>query len=194
MLGINPRGSSGRGFDFARAIYADWGNLDVKDVLAVVDHAIAIGVADPKRLGVGGRSYGGILTNYVIASDPRFAAAVSEAGSSNMFGMYGVDQYSAAYEIELGTPWHDTDAYMRVSYPFFHVDRIVTPTLFMCLQSDFNVPCAGSEQMYQALRSTGIATRLIIYPGQNHQPTGPSYLYHRQKRHLDWYDRYLGKP
>ncbi len=194
VLGINPRGSSGRGFDFARAIYADWGNLDVKDVLAVVDHAIAIGVADPKRLGVGGRSYGGILTNYVIASDPRFAAAVSEAGSSNMFGMYGVDQYSASYEIELGTPWNNTDAYMRVSYPFFHVDRIVTPTLFMCLQSDFNVPCAGAEQMYQALRSTGVATRLILYPGQNHQPTVPSYLYHRQKLHLAWYDKYLGKP
>ena len=194
VIGVNPRGSSGRGFDFARAIYADWGNLDVKDVLAVVDHAIATGVADPKRLGVGGRSYGGILTNYVIASDPRFTAAVSEAGSSNMFGMYGVDQYSASYEIELGTPWNNTDAYLRVSYPFFHVDRIVTPTLFMCLQSDFNVPCAGSEQMYQALRSTGVATRLILYPGQNHQPTVPSYLYHRQKLHLAWYDRYLGKP
>ena len=194
VLGVNPRGSSGRGFDFARAIYADWGNRDVQDVLAVVDHAIEIGVADPKRLAVGGRSYGGILTNYVIASDRRFAAAVSEAGSSNMFGMYGVDQYSASYEIELGTPWNDTDAYMRVSYPFFQVDRIVTPTLFMCLQSDFNVPCVGSEQMYQALRSSGIATRLIIYPGQNHQPTVPSYLYHRQKLHLDWYDKYLAKP
>ena len=81
-----------------------------------------------------------------------------------------------------------------MSYPFLHADRIRTPTLFLGGEKDFNVPIAGGEQMYQALRSTGIATRLIIYPGQNHQPTVPSYLYHRQKRHLDWYDRYLGKP
>lgn len=191
VVAVNPRGSSGRGFDFSRAIYADWGNKDVADVLAGVDHVVKLGVADPDRLGIGGRSYGSILTNYVIASDKRFKAAVSGAGSSNMFAMYGHDQYVREYQLELGTPWANPEAYERVSYPFLHADRIVTPTLFYCAEKDFNVPCLGAEQMYQALRSRGLATELVIYPGENHALTVPSYLRDRMQRLLNWYDRFL---
>ena len=193
VVAVNPRGSSGRGFDFARAIYADWGNKDVADVLAGVDHVVKLGIADPDRLGVGGRSYGGILTNYVIARDKRFKAAVSGAGSSNMLGMYGYDQYTREYELELGTPWANRDAYDRTSYPFLHADRIVTPTLFYCAEKDFNVPCLGAEQMYQALRSRDLPTELVIYPGENHPLTVPTYLRDRMKRLIAWYDRFL-KP
>jgi dipeptidyl aminopeptidase/acylaminoacyl peptidase len=191
VVAVNPRGSSGRGFDFARAIYADWGNKDVRDVLAGVDYVLKLGVADPDRLGIGGRSYGSILTNYVIASDKRFKAAVSGAGSSNMLGMYGYDQYTREYELELGTPWANREAYDRTSYPFLHADRIVTPTLFYCAEKDFNVPCLGAEQMYQALRSRGLDTQLVIYPGENHPLTVPSYLRDRMQRLLAWYDRFL---
>jgi dipeptidyl aminopeptidase/acylaminoacyl peptidase len=191
VVAVNPRGSSGRGFDFARAIYADWGNKDVADVLAGVDHAVKLGIADPRRLGVGGRSYGGILTNYVIASDKRFKAAVSGAGTSNMFGNYGHDQYVREYELELGQPWANREAYDRTSYPFLHADRIVTPTLFYCAEKDFNVPCIGAEQMYQALRSRDLATELVIYPGENHALSVPSYLRDRMQRLLAWYDRFL---
>jgi dipeptidyl aminopeptidase/acylaminoacyl peptidase len=191
VVGVNPRGSSGRGFDFSRAIYADWGNRDVADVLAGVDHVVARGVADPDRLGIGGRSYGGILTNYVIARDRRFKAAVSGAGSSNMLGMYGHDQYTREYELELGTPWANREAYDRTSYPFLHADRIVTPTLFYCAEDDFNVPCLGAEQMYQALRSRDLPTQLVIYPGENHPITVPTYLRDRMQRLLGWYDRFL---
>src|SRR5437667_908313 len=88
----NPRGSSGRGERYSTAIYADWGNKDAQDVLAAVDYAVAQGVADPARLGVGGWSYGGVLTNYVIAQDRRFKAAVSGAGISNILAGYGTDQ------------------------------------------------------------------------------------------------------
>jgi dipeptidyl aminopeptidase/acylaminoacyl peptidase len=193
VVAVNPRGSSGRGFDFARAIYADWGNKDVADVLAGVDHVVAMGVADPNRLGVGGRSYGGILTNYVIANDKRFKAAVSGAGSSNMLGMYGHDQYTREYELELGTPWANPEAYDRTSYPFLHAGQIVTPTLFYCSEKDFNVPCLGAEQMYQALRSRDLPTGLVVYPGENHPLTVPTYLRDRMQRLLAWYDRYL-KP
>jgi dipeptidyl aminopeptidase/acylaminoacyl peptidase len=193
VVAANPRGSSGRGFDFARAIYADWGNKDAADVLAAVDHAVKIGVADPNRLGIGGRSYGSILTNHVIARDRRFKAAVSGAGSSNMIGMYGYDQYAREYELELGTPWANPEVYERASFPFLHADRIVTPTLFYCTEKDFNVPCLGTEQMYQALRSLGVPTRLVIYPGENHPLTVPSYISDRMHRLLGWYDRFL-KP
>jgi dipeptidyl aminopeptidase/acylaminoacyl peptidase len=80
---------------------------------------------------------------------------------------------------------------MKLSYPFFHVDRIKTPTLFMGSQNDFNVPVAGAEQMYQALRSLGIPTELVIYPNQNHGLSTPSYVKDRLERYIAWFDKYL---
>jgi dipeptidyl aminopeptidase/acylaminoacyl peptidase len=192
VVGVNPRGSSGRGFEFAKAIYADWGNVDTADVLAGVDHVVALGVADPERLGVGGHSYGGILTDQVIARDGRFKAAVSSAGAANFLGMWGVDMYIREYALELGQPWRDREKYERVSYPFFHADRITTPTLFLCNELDDNVPCVGSMQMYQALKSLDVPTRLVIYPNEYHGLTVPSYLADRMRRMLDWYGLYLG--
>jgi len=189
----NPRGSSGRGEPFATAIYADWGNKDAQDVLAAVDYAVAQGLADPGRLGVGGWSYGGILTNYVIAQDHRFKAAVSGASISNVLAGYGTDQYVREYEGELGVPWKAPDTWVRLSFPFLHADRINTPTLFLCGDKDFNVPLLNSEQMYQALRSIGVATQLVIYPGTHHAINKPSYRRDRLERYLVWYDKYL-KP
>lgn len=191
VLSVNYRGSAGRGAAFQKAIFADWGNKEVVDLLGAVDHLVAIGLADPDRLGIGGWSYGGILTNYTIATDARFKAAVSGAGSSLQLSMYGVDQYIVQYEEELGPPWKTPDLWMKVSYPFFRADRIKTPTLFLCAEKDFNVPCAGSEQMYQALRSLGIPTELVIYPGQYHSLTVPSYQRDRLERYLAWFDKYL---
>lgn len=193
IVALNPRGSSGKGFDFAKEIYADWGNKDVQDVLAGVDHVIKMGIADPQRLGIGGWSYGSILTNAVIARDTRFKAAVSGAGASNMYAMYGHDQYIREYELELGTPWKNRKLYDQASYPFLHADRINTPTLFQCAEKDLNVPCLGAEQMYQALRSLNVPTQLVIYPGENHGLIVPSYLRDRLERNLAWYDRFL-KP
>jgi dipeptidyl aminopeptidase/acylaminoacyl peptidase len=188
---MNPRGSSGRGEQFSLGIFADWGNKDVQDVVAGVDYAVSKGIADPDHLGVGGWSYGGILTNYVIASDTRFKAAISGAGSSNFLADFGTDMYIREYDAELGPPWKNPDTYIKLSYPFLHADRIVTPTLFMCGQKDFNVPLLNSEQMYQALRSLGIETQLIIYPGQYHGISKPSYLRDRLERYLGWYDKHL---
>jgi len=191
VLGANPRGSSGRGEKFSLGIWADWGNKDSQDVLGAVDYAVAEGIADPNRLGVGGWSYGGILTNQVIARDPRFKAAITGAGQSNALAGYGTDQYVREYEAELGTPWGNTDTWMRVSYPFYHADRIVTPTLFMCGDKDFNVPLLNSEQMYQSLRSLGRETQLVIYPGEYHQIRRPSFERDRLRRYVDWYGKHL---
>ena len=194
-LVVNPnyRGSSGRGREFSRAIYADWGNLEIQDIHAVVDKLVADGLADPERLGIGGWSYGGMSTNYAIATDTRFAAGVSGAGIANMLTGYGTDQYITQYENELSLPWVSIDPYVKISYPFLHADRIETPTLFMCGEKDFNVPLINSEQMYQALRSLNVPTQLIIYPGQFHGLTKPSYIQDRLERMIDWYGRYLGE-
>jgi dipeptidyl aminopeptidase/acylaminoacyl peptidase len=193
VVAANPRGSSGRGEKFSTAIWADWGNKDGQDVLAAVDHAVGAGVADPERLGIGGWSYGGILTNQVIARDRRFKAAISGAGQSNALAGYGTDQYIREYEAELGRPWANPEVWMRVSFPFFHADRIVTPTLFLCGEKDFNVPLLNSEQMFQALKSLGRETELVIYPGEYHDISKPSYKRDRQQRYLEWYNRYLQK-
>jgi dipeptidyl aminopeptidase/acylaminoacyl peptidase len=190
-VGPNPRGSSGRGEAFSKVIFADWGNKDGQDVRTAVDHLIERGIADPARLGVSGWSYGGILTNYVIVQDPRFKAAVSGAGISNILAGYGTDQYIREYEAELGPPWKTPDLWIRLSSPFLHADRIVTPTLFMCGEEDFNVPLLNTEQMYQALRSLGRDTQLVIYPGEYHGLETPSYLRDRLQRHLDWFGKYL---
>ena len=191
VLQINYRGSSGRGTKYQKAIYADWGNLEVVDLLAGVDGVIKSGVADPDRLGICGWSYGGILTDYTIASDPRFKAAVSGASSALQLSMYGVDQYIVQYDSEMGQPWKHPDVWLKVSYPFFHADRIKTPTLYMGGDKDFNVPLVGAEQMYQALKSNGVDTQLVVYPGQHHGLSIPSYQRDRLERWVAWFDKYL---
>jgi dipeptidyl aminopeptidase/acylaminoacyl peptidase len=194
VLAVNYRGSSGRGAAFAQAIVADWGHKEVADLLGAVDYAVREKIADPHRLGVGGWSYGGILTDYLIASDTRFKAAISGAGSANQLATYGTDQYILQYNAELQPPWAATPLWLKVSYPFFHADRIKTPTLFLGGDKDFNVPIAGGEQMYAALRTLGVPAQLIVYPGQHHLLTRPSYIKDRLQRYLDWFDRYLGAP
>jgi dipeptidyl aminopeptidase/acylaminoacyl peptidase len=191
VISVNYRGSSGRGAAFQKAIFADWGNKEVVDLVGAVDSTIASGIADPDRLGIGGWSYGGILTDYTIATDQRFKAAVSGAGSALQLSMYGVDQYITQYENEIGVPWKAQDLWIKISYPFFHADRIKTPTLFLGGEKDFNVPIVGGEQMYQALKSQGIDTQLIIYPGQFHGITMPSYQRDRLERYLAWFNKYL---
>jgi dipeptidyl aminopeptidase/acylaminoacyl peptidase len=150
-------------------------------------------IADPQRLGIGGWSYGGILTDYTIATDTRFKAGISGAGSANQISMYGSDQYILQYNAELGAPWKNEKLWLQLSYPFFHADRIRTPTLFLGGEKDFNVPVAGGEQMYEALRTQGVPTQLVVYPGQFHLFERPSYIKDRMVRDLAWYDRYL-KP
>jgi len=83
------------------------------------------------------------------------------------------------YNAEMGPPWQTTRRWLKVSYPFFHADRIRTPTL------------AGGEQMYEALRTLGVPTELIIYPGEYHVLTRPSFLIDRFRRYLAWMAKYL---
>ena len=187
----NPRGSTGYGRDFSYALFAKWGEPDFDDEMAVVDQAVAMGVADADRLGVGGWSYGGILTNYVISKTTRFKAATSGASISNILAGYGTDHYQYEYEAELGLPWKNAEAYLKLSGPFLKADQIKTPTLFLCGEADMNVPLLNTEQMYQAVRRLGVPAELIIYPGQNHGLTKPSYLKDRYERYVKWYDTYL---
>lgn len=191
VLNVNYRGSAGRGAAYSESIFGDWGNKEVADLLAGVNAMVASGDVDPERLGIGGWSYGGILTDYTIASDGRFKAAISGAGSADQISMYGVDQYVIQYDQELGPPWKNPDLWVKISYPFFKAERIHTPTLFLGGDLDFNVPLVGGEQMYQALKTLGVPTELIVYPGQHHGISRPSFVRDRLERYLAWYDKYL---
>jgi dipeptidyl aminopeptidase/acylaminoacyl peptidase len=191
VLNVNYRGSNGRGKQYQQSIFAEWGQKEVVDLLASVDEAVKQGIADPERLGIGGWSYGGILTDYTIATTTRFKVAISGAGMGNPFGFYGVDMYIFQYDNELGPPWKNPENYIKLGYPFLHADRIKTPTLFMGGDKDMNVPINGGEQMYQALRSLDVPTELVIYPGQFHGFTRPSFIRDRYERYFAWYDKYL---
>jgi dipeptidyl aminopeptidase/acylaminoacyl peptidase len=190
VLQPNPRGSSGYGQDFCKAIFADWGNKDYQDDMAMVDYAIAQGVADPDKLGVGGWSYGGISTDFIIAQTTRFKAAISGAGSAFFAALYGHDEYVLDYDVELGHPWENRAVWDKIS-PINKVANITTPTLFMGGDIDWNVPIIGGEQMYQALKSLGRETELVVYPGEFHSFKTPSHIKDRLERNLSWYAHYV---
>jgi dipeptidyl aminopeptidase/acylaminoacyl peptidase len=186
----NPRGSSGYGQKFCQAIFADWGNKDYQDDVAMVDYAIEQGIADPDGLGVGGHSYGAISTDFIIAQTSRFKGAISDAGEALNVTLYGHDQYQKDYDTELGPPWENQALWDRLS-PFYRVTKITTPTLFMGGNLDWNVPIIGGEQMYQAMKSLGRETELVIYPDEYHEFKSPSHIKDRLERQLAWFGHYV---
>jgi dipeptidyl aminopeptidase/acylaminoacyl peptidase len=194
VLNVNYRGSSGRGAAYQQAIAGNWGHLEIQDLMASVDQVIGEGLVDPNRMGVGGWSYGGILTDYTIASTNRFKAASSGAGTGDPIGLYGVDEYILQYNNEIGYPWVVTQKYIDLGYPFYHANRIHTPTLYMGGTSDMNVPLVGGKQMYEALKTLNVPSELIVYPNQFHGFTRPSFILDRYERWFAWYDKWvLGK-
>jgi dipeptidyl aminopeptidase/acylaminoacyl peptidase len=186
----NPRGSSGYGQKFCQAIFADWGNKDYQDDMAMVDYAVEQGIADPDKLGVGGWSYGGISTDFIIGQTTRFKAAISGAGEALNTSLYGHDQYQKDYETELGLPWQNHTLWDKLS-PFYKVEKITAPTLFMGGNIDWNVPILGGEQMYQALKSLGRTTELVVYPDEYHEFKTPSHIKDRLERYIAWYAHYV---
>ncbi len=187
----NPRGSSGYGNAHGMALWQKWGEPDVDDVMAAVSEAVELGIADEDRLGVGGWSYGGILTNYLITRRPDvFKGAVTGASMALLVANFGHDHYQLGNEREWGLPWENREMWERLS-PFNDVDKVETPTLVMGGEKDWNVPIQNSEQLYQALRRRGVPTELVVYPGQPHGIGVPSYQRDRWERYLAWYDKWV---
>jgi dipeptidyl aminopeptidase/acylaminoacyl peptidase len=194
VLNVNYRGSDGRGIAYQKAIWANWGVDEVQDIEACVNKVIHEGIVDPKRMGVGGWSYGGITTDFMIASTNEFRAASAGAGMGDPLEFYGVDEYVNQYNFELGPPWKNLERYIRIGYPLLHADRIHTPTLFMGGTSDFNVPLVGGEQMYEALQTLHVPSALIVFPQEFHGFTRPTYIQDRYQYWFNWYDKWvLGK-
>ena len=125
-------------------------------------------------------------------SHAAYAAAIAGAGSSFFAALYGHDQYILDYDTELGQPWANRAVWDKISF-FYQVDKITTPTLFMGGEIDWNVPIIGSEEMYEAMKSLGRETELVVYPGEYHGFKTPSHIKDRLERNLAWYAHYVKK-
>lgn len=189
----NFRGSWGYGQAFSEALVRKWGDVDYSDSMDAVDFAIDKGWVDEEQLATYGWSWGGFLTNHIITKTDRFKAAVSGAGETLAVVNYGHDEWIRLWEEELGPPWlaENREKWDQVS-PFWSLDKVTTPTLVVASEHDWNMPVINSEQLYIALKRQGVPTQLIVYPGEHHNFSAPSYERDFYERVFDWVETYLG--
>ena len=193
VLRINPRGSSGYGRTFRFANMNDWGGKDFLDLMAGVDEAIKMGVADPDRLAVMGWSYGGFMTSWVVTHTHRFKAAAVGAGVTDLWSFTGTSDIPGFLpDYFSGEPWNSFDGYFNHS-PMAFVKGVTTPTLILHGEADVRVPTTQGYEFYNALKRQGVTTKMVVYPRTPHGPREPKFLLDIMQRHLDWVDQHLGK-
>ena len=193
VLRANPRGSTGYGLAFRSANVDDWGGGDYQDLMAGVDAAIQMGVADPDRLAVMGWSYGGYMTNWVITQTSRFKAAATGAGLSDLISMWGTNDIPSTLDDYFEGPWFEQpERYIRMS-PLAHVDKVTTPTLILHGGSDIRVPTTQGYEMYSAIKRRGVPAEMVVYPRQPHGPQEPKFVLDIMRRHVEWVAKYIGE-
>jgi dipeptidyl aminopeptidase/acylaminoacyl peptidase len=190
VLYPNVRGSTGYGHRFVEMNRADWGGGDFKDVMAGVDWAIARGIADPNRLGIGGWSYGGYMAAWAVTQTTRFKAAVSGAPVIDMASEFGTENGSAYDEWFYGTPYEKLEGFIKSS-PITFVKHAKTPTLLLQGEDDETDPIGQSRQFHRGLKRYGVETDLVVYPREPHGLREEKHLLDRLNRIVAWYDKYL---
>lgn len=195
VIFCNPRGSDGRGNDFAD-IRGKYGTIDYDDIMKCLDTAIINNEnIDTERLGVTGGSYGGFMTNWIIGHTNRFKAAVSQRSISNWISMFSTTDigYYFADDQNSATPWSDYEKLWWHS-PLKYADNVHTPTLFIHSDEDYRCWIAEGIQMFTALKYHGVDARMCIFKGENHELSRSGKPLHRIKRLqeiLNWFDKYL---
>ena len=188
----NIRGSSGYGEKFIEMNRGDWGGGDYRDVMAGVDDLVKRGIADPKRLGIGGWSYGGYMSEWAITQTDMFRAAVSGAGLSNLISEFGTEQGPSYDEWFYGLPYEpEKVAGFLNSSPFVHLKNVKTPTLILQGDADPVDPPGQSQELYRGLKRYGVETELVVYPREPHGFHEEKHLVDRLNRILAWYDKHL---
>ena len=191
VLMPNPRGSTGRGPEFSNAIYGDVGGGEYRDLMSGVDAMIARGIADPNRLGVGGWSWGGYMTAWVVSQSGRFKAAVMGAGLPNMVSDNGLgDIPSANLSYFETSPYHDPQPYWDRS-AIKYIRNANTPTLILHGEADDRVHPGQGREMYVALRTLGVETQFVTYPREGHPIKERKHQLDLVGRIVSWYDRFL---
>lgn len=192
VLRPNPRGSSGYGTEFRRANTKDWGFGDYQDLMTGVDKVIAMGVADPERLGVMGWSYGGFMTSWIVTQTQRFKAASAGAPVTNLMSFNGTADIPAFVPDYFGGQfWEIMDVYQKHS-PMFNVKGVSTPTMIQHGEADVRVPISQGYEFYNALKVKGVPTRMLVLPRQPHGPTEPKMQLAAMKSNLEWFEKYIG--
>jgi len=192
ILRPNPRGSSGYGAEFRRANMKDWGMGDYQDLMTGVDHVIAMGVADPDRLGVMGWSYGGFMTSWIVTQTKRFKAASAGAPVTNLMSFNGTADIPAFVPDYFNAQsWDAIDVYQKHS-PMFNVKGVSTPTMIQHGESDVRVPISQGYEFYNALKAQGVPTRMLVLPRQPHGPTEPKMQLAAMKANLEWFEKHIG--
>ena len=186
----NIRGSSGYGFEFINVNRADWGGGDFKDVMAAADYLVAQGIADPKRLGIAGWSYGGYMSAWAVTQTDRFRAAVSGAGMFDLATEFGTEDHPSYDEWFWGLPWEKPEGF-RKSSPQSYVKNAKTPTLILQGEADTVDPLGQSTALYRALKRYGVDTELVIYPREPHGLQEEKHLTDRPRRLVEWFDRHM---
>jgi dipeptidyl aminopeptidase/acylaminoacyl peptidase len=187
----NARGSYGQGEAFTRANVKDFGGGDLRDILSGVDAVLKTAPIDPDRLGLTGWSYGGYITMWTITQTNRFKAAVAGAGIANWQSYYGqnaIDQWMIPY---FGASVYDAPAVYARSAPITFVKRIKTPTLIVVGERDGECPPPQSYELWHALRTLGIPTGLVIYPGEGHRFRDSVHKRDVLERAAAWFEKYL---
>lgn len=192
VLYTNPRGSQSYGQEFACACVRDWGGSDFKDIMAGVDYAVSLGVADPSKLFVTGWSYGGYMTSWTVTQTSRFKAAIAGAIVSNRYSMWGTSDIPFFGENHWGgLPWEAHEEYFERA-PISFVTRVETPVMFIHGEGDLRCPVSQSEEFYLSLRRLGKTAVLVRYPDQFHVFSRPYHKFDRYERMLSWFDYYAG--
>ena len=198
VLAANPRGSEGYGEAFNRANLGDWGDGPMADVLAGVDAAVADGLADPERLGVTGGSYGGYLTNWIVGSTDRFAAAVTCRSVADMNVLFTTGDISGGEwaALEFGrTPWEDPAYYHAIS-PISKATAIRTPLLIQHAERDLRTTVGQAEALFTVLRSLRRPVRFMRVPDESHELTRSGTPFRRVENLVqvrDWFAHFLVK-
>jgi dipeptidyl aminopeptidase/acylaminoacyl peptidase len=191
VLMPNPRGSYGQGEEFTRANAKDFGVGDLRDMLAGVDAAIKKHPIDPARLGVTGWSYGGFMTMWTATQTNRFHGAVAGAGIANWQSYYGqnlIDQWMIPF---FGASVYDDPAVYEKSSPIHFIKKVKTPTLVIVGERDAECPSSQSYEFWHALKTLGVPTELIVYPGEGHLFVKPENQADRMDQTVAWFDKYL---
>jgi dipeptidyl aminopeptidase/acylaminoacyl peptidase len=197
VLFTNPRGSSGYGEAWARAIRGGWGTCDYADLMAVTEEAgRRCGWIDPERLGVMGGSYGGYATSWIVGQTDRFKAAVSERAANDLRSMVGTSQNGGAWIRQWypGTYFDYPELYARSS-PLHYAPKVNRPLLILHYEEDMLCPLEQAQQFYAALKLLGKReVELIVFPGENHDMSRSGSPSHRVERFgyvLEWWARRL---
>ena len=187
----NPRGSIGWGVPFTEATIGDYGGGDYADIMAGIDHVIAMGIAAADRLAIGGWSYGGYMSAWAITQTTRFRLALIGAAITHWRSFHGVASIGTWDRIGLrADPYTPGNLYDTRS-PLHYANQIATPALIVHGQNDIIVPVGQAYELFRAMKDRGITAELVIYPREPHGLQERAHVLDRTQRYLAWLAQYL---